>query len=102
MSVAEIIAAALMCAGTLCVLAGVVAFFRLPDFYTRMHATSVIETLGVMLTIAGLMVHLGPGAPAAKLLIIMLLLLLVNPFVTNALAQAALHGGVSPRQDSDA
>ena len=55
-----------------------------------------------MLTIAGLLVHLGPGAPAAKLLIIMLLLLLVNPFVTNALAQAALHGGVSPRQDSDA
>ena len=94
MSTTEIVAAVLMCAGTLCVLAGVIAFFRLPDFYTRMHATSVIETMGVILTIPGLMVYLGPGTPLAKLLLIMLLLLLLNPFVTNALAQAALHGGV--------
>ncbi|MGV0005716.1 MAG: monovalent cation/H(+) antiporter subunit G [Candidatus Porifericomitaceae bacterium WSBS_2022_MAG_OTU9] len=98
MSGSEIIAAVLMCAGTLCVLIGVLAFFRLPDFYSRLHATSVIETLAAILLLTGLMVHLGWGAPMAKLLLVLLLLLVLNPFSTNALAQAALHGGLQPQQ----
>ena len=42
----------------------------MPDFYTRMHAASVIETLGAGLILLGLMLQAGLTLVAVKLLII--------------------------------
>jgi multicomponent Na+:H+ antiporter subunit G len=40
-------------------LIGGIGLLRMPDFYTRMHAASVTETLGAGLMLLGLMLHAG-------------------------------------------
>jgi hypothetical protein len=44
--------------GFFCVVGGI-GLLRMPDFYTRMHAASVTETLGAGLILLGLMLQAG-------------------------------------------
>jgi multicomponent Na+:H+ antiporter subunit G len=69
---------------------------RLPDFYTRLHAVSKAETLGVILTLGALVVWAGPGLLAAKLILVGAFLFLANPTSTHAIARAALRTGLEP------
>ncbi|PKO58978.1 MAG: sodium:proton antiporter, partial [Betaproteobacteria bacterium HGW-Betaproteobacteria-18] len=48
----------LVLGGIFCIV-GAVGMLRMPDFYTRMHAASVIETLGAGLILLGLMLQAG-------------------------------------------
>ena len=61
-----------------------------------MHATGIIDTLGVALTFAGLVILAGWTLVAAKLVLIACFLLLTGPTATHALAKAALHGRLDP------
>lgn len=69
---------------------------RMPDFYTRMHAASVIETLGAGLILAGLCLQAGLTLVTVKLLMIGLLILFASPTATHALARAAMVRGLRP------
>lgn len=69
---------------------------RLPDFYTRLHALSKAETLGVTLTVSALVVWAGPSLLAAKLVLVAAFLFLANPTSTHAIARAALRTGLEP------
>jgi multicomponent Na+:H+ antiporter subunit G len=93
----DIISAVLLAAGALFSLVGGVGLVRMPDFYTRMHAASVTETLGAGFLLAGLMVHAGLTLVAVKLAMIGLLIFFASPTATHALAKAALLSGLAPR-----
>ncbi len=80
---------------------GALGLLRMPNFYTRLHAVSVADTLGALLIIAGLMIAGGFTLVTAKLAIILLLLFLTVPFATHALSQTALHEGVEPLPPDD-
>lgn len=80
---------------------GAVGVVRMPDVFTRMHAASVIDTLGTGLVVAGLMVQAGFGLVTLKLFFLLALLLFSGPVVSHALAQAALHAGVVPLLHDD-
>lgn len=69
---------------------------RLPDFYTRLHAVSKAETLGVILTVSALVVWAGPSLLAAKVALVAAFLFLANPTSTHAIARAALRTGLEP------
>lgn len=69
---------------------------RMPDFFTRLHAVSKAETLGVLLTVAALIVWAGPSVLAIKLAGVALFLFLANPTSTHAVARAALRVGLQP------
>lgn len=84
-------------AGGLFCLIGAVGLLRMPDFYTRMHAASVIETLGAGLILLGLLLQAGLSLVAAKLLMVGLLIFFASPTASHALARAALHQGVRPQ-----
>jgi multicomponent Na+:H+ antiporter subunit G len=75
---------------------GALGLVRMPDFLTRMHAASVIETLGAGLILLGLMLQAGFTLVFAKLVMLGLLLLLTSPSATHALAKAALARGLVP------
>lgn len=75
---------------------GGVGLIRMPDFYTRMHAASVTDTLGAGLILLGLMIQAGLSLVSAKLLMIGLLIFFTSPAATHALARAALIRGVKP------
>lgn len=94
MTPAQALASVLMGAGGLFCIVGAVGMLRMPDFYTRMHAASVIETLGAGLVIAGLVVLGGFTLESAKLLALLLLIFFTSPTATHALARAAHERGV--------
>lgn len=83
----------LVLGGLFCIV-GAIGLLRMPDFYTRMHAASVIETLGAGLILLGLVLQAGFTLVAVKLLIMGVLILFVSPTATHALARAAMVRGV--------
>ena len=93
--IAVVSAIFLLLGGFLCVTGGV-GILRFPDFYTRIHATGVTDTLGAGLILIGLMLQVPDVLVLVKLVIILLMTLFINPVATHALAQAALKSGPSP------
>ncbi|MFM9888361.1 MAG: monovalent cation/H(+) antiporter subunit G [Burkholderiales bacterium] len=85
----------LVAGGLFCIVGGV-GLLRMPDFFTRMHAASVTETLGAGLILIGLMLQSGWSLVSAKLLIVGLLIFFTSPTATHALAKAALARGLEP------
>ena len=88
-------------AGSFFYLIGAIGLIRMPDVFTRMHATSVSDTLGAGLLVAGMMIQAGWGLVSAKLLIILAILIFTGPVATHALARAAKWGGMSPQLAED-
>jgi len=87
--------ACLLAGGSFCIV-GATGLLRMPDFYTRMHAASLVDTLGAGLVLAGLLLQAGPTLVAVKLLMIGALLLFASPTATHALARAAFARGLQP------
>ena len=85
----------LVVGGIFCVI-GALGLLRMPDFYTRMHAASVIDTVGAGLMLLGLMLQAGFTLVAAKLLIVAMLIFLASPTATHALARSAMLRGLKP------
>ena len=93
----DILSALFLAGGAFFGLVGGIGLVRMPDFYTRMHAASVTETLGVGLMLFGLMLQAGLTLVAVKLAMIGLLVLFASPTATHALSKAALLSGLKPR-----
>ena len=89
----EVIAAILLVSSLFFFLASAVGIIRLPDFYTRLHASGNSETLGLMLACLGLVIYEGPTLVAVKIVIVFLLVFLANPIGTHILGKAALKSG---------
>ena len=81
--------------GCFCIVGGI-GLLRMPDFYTRMHAASVIETLGAGLLLLGLMLQAGFTLIAAKLFALGLLIFFTSPAATHALARSAMARHLEP------
>lgn len=92
----DVVSWILLVVGGLFCIVGAIGLLRMPDFYTRMHAASVIETLGGGLILLGLMIQAGLTLIAVKLLILALLIFFASPTATHALAKAALARGLKP------
>ncbi len=82
--------------GGLFVVAGGIGLLRFPDFFTRLHAASVTDTLGAALILLGLMMQSGFSHASVKLILILGFLFFSSPTAAHALAKAALHGKLTP------
>ena len=91
----------LLVAGGFFCIVGAVGLHRMPDFYTRVHAASVTDTVGAGLVLIGLILQAGWTLVAAKLVIIGLLLFLTSPTAAHAIAKAALGRGLQPLLDRE-
>jgi len=87
----------LIAAGSIFCLIGALGLLRMPDFYTRMHAASLIDTIGAGLLLLGMMLQAGFTLVSVKLVFIGLLLFFTSPTATHALARAARARGVEPK-----
>lgn len=90
----------LVSGGAFCMI-GALGLIRMPDFYTRMHAASVTDTLGAGLVLAGLMLQGGLTLVTVKLFMILLMLFFTSPTATHALARAAYVHGLRPHGETD-
>lgn len=99
MSWLDIASAVLLAGGGFFCIVGAAGLLRMPDFFTRTHAASLIETLGAGLILAGLALQAGFTLALLKLVILGLLILFASPTATHALAKAARERGVEARID---
>lgn len=86
----------LLLTGGFFVFVGGIGALRMPDFYTRMHAAGITDTLGTILVLAGVILQSGLSLPTVKLLAIGVFLLLTSPTAAYALANAARISGLEP------
>lgn len=83
-------------AGLFFVLAGTLGVLRLPDFFTRLHAAGMTDTLGAELILIGLIIQAGFSQMSLKLLLVAFFLLMTSPTATHAVANAAYQAGLKP------
>lgn len=70
-------------------LAGTVGLLRFPDAYTRLHALTKADNLGLALVVIGLLPQMDSVLAAAKLVLVWLLVLLSGAVVSQLIARAA-------------
>ena len=90
----EIISSVLLALGAFFSLTGAVGLFKFPDFFTRVHAASVTDSIATILIVLGLILRTEFDLVAVKLLFILIFMLLTSPTATHALAKSARHGGL--------
>lgn len=78
-----------------CVIGGI-GLLRLPDVYSRVHAASIIDTLGASLILIGLMFEPAHWTTHVKLVGILFILFVTSSTASHALMQAANSSGVKP------
>ncbi len=76
-------------AGAFFFLAGTVGLLRFPDAYTRLHALTKADNLGLALVVIGLLPQMDGLLAAAKLVLVWLLVLLSGAVVSQLIARAA-------------
>lgn len=67
---------------------GVMSF---PDFFVRLHASAVGETIGAALIVIGMIIYTGIKILSLKIFVIFLFLMLVNPLGTNLIMIEAVN-----------
>lgn len=100
-AVFHILSWALLAGGGFFCVVGAVGIIRMPDAFTRLHAASVIDTLGVGMIIAGLMVESGLTLTTARLAIILALVFFTSPVAGHAIARSMRHRNVEPILSED-
>ena len=73
-----------------------IGLIRLPDFYTRSHAVSKSETLGIGLVLVGLGLHEGATLVSLKIVLGLLFIFIANPVAAHVLTRSALQVGIMP------
>jgi len=86
----------LLAGGGLLGVIGGLGVLRMPDFFTRLHAASITDTLCTASILAGLALLAGWSLALGKLFLILAFLFFAGPTSAHALAKAAVHGGVRP------
>jgi multicomponent Na+:H+ antiporter subunit G len=90
----EYLSAALLIIGGLFFLAGTLGLLRFPDVYTRLHAPTKADNVGLGLIVIGLALQADSWAIAIKLVLIWLLVLLAGASVAHLVASSALRKGI--------
>lgn len=99
----KILCVSMITGGLFLFLVATIGFLRLPDFYTRMHATGKGDTLGLLLIMLGLFLYEWSENPSwpgivtgLKLLAMAFFWFLASPTATHALLRAAFETGIKP------
>lgn len=84
----------LLVAGGVFVLIGGIGVIRMPNLYTRIHASGITDSIGPVLVLGGLMLQAGFTVELFKLAAILLFMMITGPTATYAVANAALSAGI--------
>ncbi|MCU0514345.1 MAG: monovalent cation/H(+) antiporter subunit G [Anaerolineae bacterium] len=92
MTLSEILALLALSAGTFFSVVGIVGMVRLPDVYSRAHASGKVSTLGIIGLLAG--ASLLMPEVTLKALALAVFLVITAPVASHAIAAAAHRQGV--------
>lgn len=83
-------------AGAFFYLAGTVGLLRFPDAYTRLHALTKADNLGLVFIVLGLLPQMDGLLAGLKLVLVWLLVMLSSAAVSQLIARSARREGSRP------
>ncbi len=83
-------------AGAFFYLAGTVGLLRFPDAYTRLHALTKADNLGLVLVVIGLLPQVASVLMGLKLVLVWLLVMLSSAAVSQLIARSARRKETRP------
>lgn len=98
MSLVDLLGTVLLAAGAFFFLAGTIGLLRFPDVYTRLHALTKVDNLGLGCVVVALMLRADSLALVFKLGLIWALALLATATAGYLIAQSARRHGIAPWQ----
>lgn len=101
MQIIQYLSWVLLLLGSFFCVIGAIGIYRFPDFYTRMHASGITDTMGAGAMLVGLALHEltlphGSYLNVGRLLLIILFIFITSPTATHALAKSAYRRGPKP------
>ncbi len=93
MTLIEYLSSFLLVLGAFFFLSGTLGLLRFPDVYTRLHALTKADNVGLGFMVLGLSMQADSLIEVAKLLLIWLLVLLSGSSVAYLIAKSALQKG---------
>ncbi len=87
--------------GSFFILAAAIGVFRFPDFYTRLHASTKLVTLGGILIFVAAALEFGSTFAAARLLLITAFFFLTAPLSAYLIARSGYLRGLEPYREPD-
>lgn len=91
--------AALTLCGLFALISGVVGVFRFHYALSRLHAAALLDTVGIMLMLAGVMVAEGLTIATAKMILVILFLWLTSPVSSHLIGR--LEVSINDELDKD-
>lgn len=92
----DIITILLLLAGAAFFVAGTIGLLRFPDLFTRVHALTKADNVGLGLILFALVPQATSVWMALKFILIWLLVLLASSSTSHLVARAALRNGIQP------
>jgi multicomponent Na+:H+ antiporter subunit G len=92
----DLFSIAAIAAGAFFYLAGTVGLLRFPDAYTRLHALTKADNLGLALVVLGLLFQVDGVLAALKLVLVWLLVILSSAAVSQLIARSARRRDARP------
>ena len=86
----------LLGAGALLLLGGAIGLLRFPDVYTRLHAASAMISVGVSLSLIGLLLVSGSWAMAGRIGLLVVIVSALAPVFVHAAARGSQAAGLTP------
>ena len=91
----------LIIAGLLFVILGVAGILRFNDFYSRILIASKIDTVGLLTLTAGIVLKKGLSFFSLKLALIVIIMLIINPVITNSIVRSAYYSDYRGEREKD-
>jgi multicomponent Na+:H+ antiporter subunit G len=96
MGAIELLSGVLLLCGAAYFFAGTVGVLRFPDVYSRLHALTKGDNVGLGLTVLGLALRADSAATVGKLVLIWMLVLLAGATASQLIARSSLRRGIKP------
>jgi len=96
MSPIDLLSAVLLLGGAAFFFAGTLGMLRFPDVYSRLHALTKGDNVGLGLTVLGLAVRAESFAVVGKLVLVWMLVLLAGATASHLIARSSLRRGLKP------
>jgi multicomponent Na+:H+ antiporter subunit G len=96
MTAVDLVAAALAAAGSLFFVAGTLGLVRFPDVYSRLHALTKADNVGLGLIAVATFLRAPGVASGLKLAAAWLLILFASALASHLIAREALRRGLRP------
>jgi len=81
---------------------GSIGILRFPDFFSRLHPAGKLDSMGLLMTLAGMALYtardlsLPAVLTALKILLIVVFVFITSPTATHAILDAGVRAGLGP------